>query len=166
MRDGQLAAPARAAVDDPPLGSVFQMMRPVDKMDAQAARAFVHDESPQGVIGRSSAAILHRQDIETRQSGVPGKVSKVGEQATHVFQSIRVDDHPHDQMGPTMRRLDVRRCRCGRDIMRGAGGDGLGPRLLPPKQPPGPRPEPFTLGAGHVAPVLAEEAVESSQAGG
>ena len=86
------------------------MTRPVDEMDAQAARAFVRDESLQGVIGRSPAAVLHRQDVETRQSGVPGQVSKVGEQATHVFQPTRVDDHPRDQVEPTMGRLDIRRC--------------------------------------------------------
>ena len=166
MCDGQLAAPTRAAVDDPPLCVIFQVTRPVDEMNAQAARAFARHESLQGVIGHSPAAVLHHEDVETRQSGVTGKVSKIGEQTTHVFQPTCVDDHPRDQVGPTMRRLDVRRCRCGRDIMRGASGDGLGPRLLPPEQPPGPRPEPFTLGAGHAALVLAEEAVESCQPGG
>ena len=79
MCDGQLAAPARATVDHPPLGSVFQMTGPVDEMDTQAARAFACDESPQGAICRSPATVLHHQNVETQQSGVPAKVSKVGE---------------------------------------------------------------------------------------
>ena len=68
-------------------------------MDTQAARAFVRDKCPQRVIGRSPPAILDHQDIQTRQSGVSSKVSKIREQTAHLFQPICVRNHPRDSGG-------------------------------------------------------------------
>ncbi len=162
--DGQLAAPARAAVENEPAGSVFEIVRAVDEMDAQPARAFVHDKCPQVVIGRSLVAILEHQDIQTRQSGVSGKALKIGQQAAHLFQPIGVCDHPRDQLGPILGRIAVSTRRCGRGTLCRKRDEPLGRRFLPPEQPPGTRAEPCTFGFGHAGAVLAKEAVESGKA--
>ena len=164
--DGQLAALVRAAVQNDPAGSVFEMLPAVDEMDAQPARAFVRDKCPKVVIGRSPQAILEHQDIQTRQSGVSGKVLKIGEQTAHLFQPIGICNHPRDQVGPILGRIAVSTRRCGRGTLCRKRDDRLGRRFLPPEQPPGTGAEPCTLGFGHAAAVLAEEAVESGKARG
>ena len=134
-------------------------------MDAQAACAFVRHDRPQGAARRWPATVLQHEDVQARKCRVAGTISKIAEQTANLFQSIRVRDHSHDQVGPGSGGLGAPGCRCGRAAVRGWRGVGVGWRFLPPEQPPGSGPEPFTLSVGHAVAVLSEEAIEPGQPG-